>query len=496
MAQEHLLEFKKISKKFAGTLALNEISFGIKQGEVHCLVGENGAGKSTLIKILTGAYSLDKGEITLEGNKVDISSPQKAKELGIAVVYQDVNVVNQLSIADNIMLGREHRAMGFIDQKKNIAEIIPYLERIKLSIDPNTLLSDLSTAQKQMVMIAKAIALQAKIIILDEPTAMLSENEVKILFEIIQILKSSGVTIIYISHRLNELFEIGDSVTILKDGVHVSTSNLADMTIDEIVVRMVGRELTKAFPPKTRSIGSKLLEVLNLSNSKINNISFELHEGEILGIAGLVGSGRTEILRAIIGADPIDSGDIILKGQKIYIKNPSDAVNHKICLIPEDRRHQGIIKVLSVKDNMSLIYAKLTQRMGFIRHNLIKQTTDRFIQDFQIKTSSANKQIGFLSGGNQQKVVLAKWISINPQIILLDEPTQGIDVGAKSEIFDLIDRLARQGVGVIMVSSDLLEVIHMSDTIMVMRNGEITKTMPGLHATEEKVISYAMGVEQ
>jgi len=489
------LSFKNITKRFAGVVALNDVSFDIYQGEVHCIVGENGAGKSTLIKILSGAYNLEEGEIWLDGKRVLIDNPHVSTQLGIAVVYQELNVVNQLSVVDNILLGREHHSYGFANVKKNASDVVPYLKEINMDIDPNTLLAELSTAEKQMIMIAKALSLNAKVIVLDEPTAMLSDKEVETLFDIIKLLKSKSVTVIYISHRMREIFTIGDRVTVLKDGCLVDTMQIAETNMEELVVKMVGRELDKTFPPRTRIKGEKILEAVNLTNSRIKDISFELHKGEILGIAGLVGSGRTELLRAIFGADNILCGEIYLNGERVKISRPLDAVRYKIGFVPEDRRSQGIIKVLSVKDNITLIFSRLTQVLGFLRKKEDDGIVNRYIEELKIKTPGALQAVGLLSGGNQQKVVVSKWLSISPRVLLLDEPTQGIDVGAKAEIFELIDKLARQGMGVIMVSSDLMEVLNMSDTLLIMRNGQIVGKMSGEEATEEAVIKYMMGVK-
>jgi len=496
MENNIVLSFKNITKRFPGVLALNNVSFDLSKGEIHCLVGENGAGKSTLIKILSGAYTSDGGELVVEGKVVTIDSPVAASRLGITVVYQELNAVLQLSVVDNIKLGRENAVWGFIDKKTNCEEILPYLKEINLDIDLNTQLSNLSVAQRQMVMIAKALSQNAKIIVFDEPTAMLSENEVETLFEIISILKKKGVAIIYISHRLKEIFRIGDRVTVLKDGTHVATINVSDTTEEDLAVKMVGRELTNTFPPKDKKIGDIYFEVKNLSTHILNNINFKLRKGEVLGIAGLVGSGRTEVLRAIFGADHIVNGQIILGGKAIKIYRPADAVKHKIGFVPEDRREQGIIKVLSVKENITIVFSRLRSILGFINKQKDNEVAQKYIKELDIKTPTMSQTIGNLSGGNQQKVVLSKWLSIDPKVLLLDEPTQGIDVGAKAEIYQIIDSLATQGMGVIIVSSDLIEILNISDTIMVMRDGRIVGKLSGDEMSEENVIEYAMGVKE
>lgn len=496
MENEIVLSFKNITKRFPGVIALKDVSFDIKKAEVHCLVGENGAGKSTLIKILAGAYTLEEGEIMIDGKKASFNNPHEATGHGIAVVYQELNAVNQLSIVDNLMLGKERSRFGFNMVKENVKEVLPYLKEININIDPNTRLSELSTAQRQMVMIAKAVSLNARIIVLDEPTAMLSDNEVETLFGIVKLLKEKGVTIIYISHRMKEIFTIGDRVTVLKDGTHVATMDIKDTTIEQLVVKMVGRELDNTFPPKTRIMGEKILEVKKLTNGVIKNVNFELHKGEVLGISGLVGSGRTEVLRAIFGADNIYEGEIILEGKKVRIGKPSDAVKNKIGLVPEDRRHQGIVKVLSVKENITLIFSRLESVMGFMKKKKDNDTVNKFINELRIKTPTPLQLVGNLSGGNQQKVVVSKWLSIGPKVLLLDEPTQGIDVGAKAEIYQLIDKLAREGMGVIVVSSDMMEILNLCDTVLIMRSGKIVGKLCGEEASEESVIMFAMGVKK
>lgn len=495
MANDIVLRFEHVKKQFGPVKALDDISFEVQRGEVHCLVGENGAGKSTLMKILSGANDITNGKIYIDGKEVHITNPSEASRLGVAVVYQEMNTVEKLSIVDNILLGMENSIYGFNLKSENVKLVEPYLKRVGINIDPNTKLENLSIAQKQMVMIAKALIQKAKVIVLDEPTAMLNEKEVRILFNIVGKLKKDGITIIYISHRMEEIFEIGNRITVLKDGTYVGTFNKDNITIDQLIVKMVGRELKDVYPDKIKQHKEILLEVKNICNKDISNISFALHRGEVLGIAGLVGSGRSEILRAIFGADSKDAGEIYLEGNKITINSPKDAIHHKIGLVPEDRKTQGIVKCLSVKENMTLIFSKLHAKFGFLNVDNEDNVSKEYIKKLNIKTPTSSQLVGNLSGGNAQKVVLAKWLSIAPSVLLLDEPTQGIDVGAKAEIYQLINRLAKEGIGVIVVSSDLMEIINISNRIIVMKDGCISGELSEGHITEDQVMMYAMGVE-
>lgn len=496
MPKEVVLKFDHVLKQFGSIKALKEVSFEIFKGEVHCLVGENGAGKSTLMKILSGAYDIDGGSIYIEGEKKIINNPAKAAELGIAVVYQEMNTVNKLSITDNILLGRENTKYGLNFEKKNKEEVKPYLDMVGLDKRPSELMEKLSIAQKQMVMIAKALSQNAKIIVLDEPTAMLNEVEVKILFSIIAKLKSKGITIIYISHRMEEIYQIGDRVSILKDGGYVGTYETNNIPVEKLIVKMVGRELKEVYPKKDRKRGRELLRVENLFTDKLQNVSFTLYEGEVLGLSGLVGAGRTEILRAIFGVDQCSAGKIFIRGKEVKITNPKDAIKQKIGFVPEDRKIQGVVNCLSVKENLTLVYSQIQAKRGFLNRALEQNITDSFIRQLKIKTSGMEQTIGNLSGGNQQKVVLSKWLSINPQIMLLDEPTQGIDVGAKAEIYQVIDHLSREGIGILLVSSDLVEIINLCNRIIVMREGCVSGEVKENEMTEDHVMLYAMGVNK
>ena len=495
MADDIVLRFEHVKKQFGPVKALDNISFDVRKGEVHCLVGENGAGKSTLMKILSGAYDITEGKIYIDGKKAEIHNPSDASTLGITVVYQEMNTVDKISVVDNIMLGMEKSRWGFHLAKEDARFVRPYLERVGLEVNPHTLMGNLSIAQKQMVMLAKALIQNAKVIVLDEPTAMLNEKEVCILFEIIESLKRDDITIIYISHRMEEIYEIGDRISVLKDGTYVGTFDKKEITMDQLIVKMVGRELKDVYPDKRHSRGQKLFEVRNLSNSHVSDISFTLYQGEVLGIAGLVGAGRSEVLRAVFGADSKWSGEIFLDGKKVVIRSPKDAIRHGIGFVPEERKTQGIVGCLSVKDNLTMIYSQIKAKMGFLQKKDEDTITKYYIEKLNIKTAGALQMVRNLSGGNAQKVVVAKWLSISPAVLLLDEPTQGIDVGAKAEIYQLIDQLVREGIGVIVVSSDLMEIINLSDRILVMKDGKISGELTGETITEDQVMMYAMGVE-
>lgn len=497
---EYVLEMRGITKTFPGVKALKNVDFNCIKGEVHALIGENGAGKSTLMKILAGAIKPDSGEIYINGQKVNINNPQEAIKLGIAVIYQELNLVPNLSAIENILLGHEIKGrFGFINMKKNRQEAIKYLNELGEGIIDNydVPVSRLSVAQQQMVEIAKALSLDANIIVMDEPSATLTEKEMKSLFDIIRRLKQKGVTIIYISHRLEELFEISDRVTVLRDGMFICCNETSKMTKAQLICMMIGREMEKTFPEKQMCIKDEVvLEVKNLSTATgVKDVSFKLKRGEILGIAGLVGSGRTELVRAIFGADPIIKGEIYVKGKKVKITSPSDAIMLGIGLATEDRKAEGLFLDLGVKDNLTIASLKKFSKNGFIDMQNELSEVNTYIKELNVKTPSPFKKVKELSGGNQQKVVLAKWLSTGCDILILDEPTRGIDVGAKYEIYCLMNELAQSGMGIIMISSELPEILGMSDRILVMHNGRITGELDAKDATEEKIMWYATGHE-
>jgi ribose transport system ATP-binding protein len=489
-----------ISKAFPGVQALDRVDFEAYSGEVMALVGENGAGKSTLMKILSGAYMKDTGRIYIDGKRVEIQNPYHAQLLGISTIYQELNVTPNQTVAQNIFLGREIKRkgilgkLGFVDKKEMERRAKELLNRVGANIDPRELVKNLSVAQRQMVEIAKALSLEAKIIIMDEPTSALGPEEVEKLFEIIRQLKEQGIAIIFISHRLEEVFKIADRITILRDGKLVGVMSKDEATFDKVIYLMVNRPLGDMFKKEEVSKGKLILEVKNLRSAIIKDVSFSLYEGEILGIAGLVGSGRTELVRLIFGADPKISGEIYLNGEKVEIKSPEDAVKHGIGLVPEDRQNQGLILKMSVRENIGVtIIRKILKFLGFIDKNKLTEIAENFVKRLNIKTPSIFEKVLYLSGGNQQKVVLAKWLASNPKILILDEPTRGIDVGAKAEIHAIMSQLAKIGIGIIMISSEIPELLAMSDRILVMSEGKVVVELPRSEATQEKIMAYASG---
>lgn len=490
---QSILKLSSITKKFPGVLALDQVDFDLKQGEVHALVGENGAGKSTLIKIISGVHKRDGGEIELKGEKVNIKGPGHSRKLGISVIYQEFNLVPYLSIAENIFLGREEmKGNTIINKKEMYKKSKSILHDLGINLDPNTKISNLGVAMQQMVEIAKALSIDSDIIIMDEPTAALGENEIEELFKTIKNLKQKGISIIYISHRLNELWEVADRVTVFRDGQYIDTHPISETDKDLLINEMVGRKLKEQFPPRKAKIDDEILEVNNLKTKDLlKDISFSLKRGEILGFAGLVGSGRTELMRCIFGADKKESGKILIDNQEVEINNPQDAIEKGIGFITEDRKQQGLVLVRSVRENISL--TDLSQIMDGIvlKEDKDKKLAEDYIEKLNIKTPGTEQEVNYLSGGNQQKVVLAKWLIRDTRILIFDEPTRGIDVGAKKEVYTLMNQLAESGVGIIMISSELPEIIGMSDRIMVMNHGEIAGKLDIEDADQEKIISLA-----
>lgn len=491
----NILEMKEINKRFYGVKALIDVNLTVRKGEVHALVGENGAGKSTLMKILSGAYQKDSGKIYIQGKEVTAPSPTLMQQLGISIIYQEFNLISGLSIAENIYLGREPlKKSGLIDWTQLFRKTEELLEKLNLSISPKTLVSKLSVAQQQFVEIAKALSLGAKIIIMDEPSATLTPKELDCLFDVVKDLKSKGVSIIYISHHLDEIFEIGERVTVLRDGENVGTNNIENVDKSTIIKMMVGRRLNQTFPERSQQPGDIVLEVNNLTRENVlNDINFTLRKGEILGIAGLVGSGRTELVRALYGADRKDDADIKLKGRKIKIASPQDSINNGIGLLPEDRKQQGLVLSQSVKYNITLANLRSIINNIFINKTREKTVVNDYIDKISIKTPSPAILTRSLSGGNQQKVVLAKWLYTDSNILIFDEPTRGIDVGAKFEIYRLMNELTEQGKSIIMISSELPEIIGMSDRVIVMYKGRITGRFDREELKQEKIMKSAAG---
>ena len=480
---QKILEMRKISKAFYGVQALNNVDFDVLRGETHALLGENGAGKSTLMKILSGAYQRDAGEIFFDGEKIEIPTPLAAQRIGISIIYQEFNLIPGLSVAENIFLGREPvKGNGLINWRVLNKDAQELLERLHADISPTTLVDQLSVAEQQFVEIAKALSFGSKLIIMDEPTATLTPTEIERLFEVMRELKSRGVSIIYISHHLDEIFEVADRVTVLRDGEHVATDEVKNVDKDLIIRWMVGRDLVNTYPARTTSPGEVILEVRNLSRRGVlHDISFDLRRGEILGIAGLVGSGRTELVRALYGADPVDEAQVTLRGKTVNVLSPKESIKNGLGLLPEDRKQEGLILGQSVKSNVTLSNLKRVLRGLLINHRDEKKMVDSYIQSLAIRTPSNQSLAKNLSGGNQQKVVLAKWLFTDSDILIFDEPTRGIDVGAKYEIYQLMNQLTENGKSIIMVSSELPEIIGVSDRVLVLHKGRIT----GEHLRED-----------
>ncbi len=493
---EPLLVAEGIEKSFPGVKALQGVHFELLPGEVHALVGENGAGKSTLMKILAGVYQKDSGRIFFKGKEVEIPNPRAAQEMGISIVFQEFNLMPHLTVAQNIFIGREPRRRGFLsfllDDETINRKAKEYLEILHLNVDPNTKVKNLTVAQQQMVEIAKALSFNSSVLILDEPTSALSESEVEQLFKILKKLRDQGMGIIYISHRLEEIPHIADRITVLRDGQYIGTVKTTEVTIDEIIRMMVGRELYES--SKERQVhGEVVLEVRNLRRGKeIDNVSFSLRKGEILGFAGLIGAGRTEVARAIFGADPVEGGQIYINGKRVHIKNPVDAVRHGIAYLPEDRKLQGLMLNLDVGVNIVLPSIREFLRFKtFVRERTIKESCNSFVDRLHIRTPGLTQKVKFLSGGNQQKVIIARWLMKNCDILIFDEPTRGIDVGAKNEVYRILNQLAQEGKAVIMISSELPEILRMSHRIIVMCEGRITGELDAKEATEELIMKYA-----
>jgi ribose transport system ATP-binding protein len=495
MADAPVLEMRHIRKTFPGVVALDDVDFELRRGEVHILLGENGAGKSTLMKILSGAYQKSAGQIILDGAEVEIKNPKHAQTLGISTIYQEFNLIPQLSVGENILLGREpQRLPGLIDQRAVFQTAARALSDLGLTLDPRKLVKELRVAEQQMVEVAKALSLDARIMIMDEPTAALTEHEIGELFTTIRQLKDQGVSIVYISHRMEELFEIGDRVTVLRDGRSVGTYDVRGMSKSELIRLMVNRELTELFPKERAARGPEVLRLEGLSTEDgLKDISFSLHKGEVLGIAGLLGAGRTELARAIFGLDTITGGTIYINGVPRRIGSPRAAINSGIGFLTEDRKSQGLVLPLSVKENLCLSSVDRFSRWGIVDTDEEQQAASLYVKELRIKTPSLDQKVVFLSGGNQQKVVLSKWLCCESKVFIFDEPTRGVDVGAKAEIYQLMNRLTASGVAIIMISSEMLEVLGMSDRILVMRGGRIAGEFSAEDATQERVLACALG---
>ena len=492
MSEQYLLEMKGICKSFPGVKALQNVDLQLKAGEVHALLGENGAGKSTLIKVLGGIYHAEEGEIIIDGQKVNIDGVVAARHAGISIVHQELVLVPYMTVAENIFLGREPGTKMNVDRRKMVEEAQKLLDTYEMNIDANMLVEHLTIAQQQMVEIVKAISFNSKILVLDEPTSSISDKEVGFLFNTMRNLTKAGVGIIYISHKMSELAEICDRVTVMRDGQTVGTKVVKETTTDDLIALMVGRELTNYYTRDYLEPGEVILKCEHISDGKMaKDASFELHKGEIIGFAGLVGAGRSETMKAIFGLAPHATGDVYVKGEKVKIKSPIDALKYGIALVPENRKEEGLYKVQSVRFNSTI------EVLGsFIRHLHVdgkkeEEITQKYIDMMKTKTPSQDQIIGNLSGGNQQKVIIGRWLATEPDILILDEPTRGVDVGAKAEIYAIMNELVKQGMSIIMISSELPEIINMSDRIYVMNEGRVTGCLDHDTVTQESIMTLA-----
>lgn len=487
-----LLKMVHIDKKFPGVHALRGVSLELRKGEVHALLGENGAGKSTLINVLGGVISPNAGEIYINGKKMSIGSVIDAQRAGIAVIHQELVLVPYMTIAENIFMGREPKNNLVIDRKKMNREAAEILGRIGLNLNPATPVKNLSIAQQQMVEIAKALSLKSNILVMDEPTSSLSENEVNVLFQIIRKLKTEGVGIIYVSHRMSELFEITDRITVMRDGEYIDTRKTNETNTDELVYLMVGRKLENYYTRNFREPGAVTLKVAKMSvRNLLHEISFEAREGEIVGFSGLIGAGRSELMQAIVGLRKYQSGEVTICGRAQNNEGYRKAISKGIVLVPEDRKKLGLILINTVAFNSTLAVVHEFIKKGWVNRKREKEIVDNAVKGLRIKASSHEQRVGTLSGGNQQKVLIGKWLATNPKILILDEPTRGVDVGAKADIYEIMDNLAAQGITIIMVSSDMTEIMNMCDRVIVMKNGAITGTVEHEELSQERIMHLA-----
>ena len=492
--EDNILEMKDVVKEFSGVTALKDVNFCCRRGEIHALMGENGAGKSTLIKLLSGASFPTRGKVYFDGAEFDAKTPREALERGVAIIYQELNLVGEMNAVENMFLGHEYQKGAFVDFDRMRKETLEILKKMKVDVNVDVPVNELSVAQQQMIEIAKALLKNAKLIVMDEPTATLTSHETENLFEIIKDLKKSGVTMIFISHHLEETFSICDRISILKDGQYMGTYEVKDMNEDKVIRLMVGREMSEMFPPQTiKPKDNVILEAKGITNVNVKDISFQVHEGEILGLAGLVGAGRTELARAIFGADHKNAGEIIMEGKTVNISKPLDAIKNGIGFVTENRKEEGLHLNFSLSYNIMLPNLKKIQKGLFLDERGEGKIADKHKAGLRIVTPNMSALAKNLSGGNQQKVVLAKWLETDCKVLIFDEPTRGIDVGAKAEIYGIMRDMCAQGKAVIMISSELPEVLGMSDRILVMREGEIRGELDGKEATEEKIMKYAMG---
>lgn len=495
MSDSAYLQMQGISKRFPGVVALDHVDLELREGEVLALVGENGAGKSTLVKVLAGVHLPDEGELIIDGQSVQMTDTRTSVKHGVAIVHQELNLIPNLSIAENIFIGRDISRLGIMQKKTLLKESKKHMERVGLGdFDPNTLVGSLSIAHQQMVEIAKAVSVDAKIMILDEPTSSLTDQETEILFQIIRAISKTGTSIIYISHRMEEIFAVCDRIFVMRDGRKVGYKDVENTNVDEIINMMVGRDIGDQYPRHCSERGEVRLRVDNLvaADDKARNICFDVCAGEVLGISGLVGAGRTETVRGLFGIDKLVSGEIEIDGKRVKIRSPKDAIRAGMGFIPEDRKEQALILGMTVRENISLTNLKSLYRGVSISKKLERDLADVYIERLGIKTPTAEQLVCNLSGGNQQKVVIAKWLSLNPKILILDEPTRGIDVNSKREIYLLINKLVENGVAIILISSEMPEIIGMSDRVLVMHEGNMKAILSGDEISEKRIMSSAL----
>lgn len=489
MDNNYILTLKNITKEFPGVKALDDVTINIERGTIHGLVGENGAGKSTLIKVLAGIYQPNKGEIILDGKPCRFNSPIEARRAGISVVHQEIKLAEPLSVAENMFLGNVQLKNGLVDWKGMRRRAREIVEDLGMDIDINAQVSSLTVAKKQIVEIMHAINNNSRILIMDEPSAVLTDRELEVMFRIVKQLRDEGITIIYISHRLDEIFGLCSNVSVLRDGCHIDTIPVASVDRQGLINMMVGREMGQEYPKEVGNVGGTILEVKNLSRDILQDISFEVKSGEVFGISGLVGAGRTELARAILGIDKPESGEVYVRGKKVHYRTFADAIRDGLGLIPEDRKLQGLVQIMSVKRNTTLVNMKRVLRAGVISSSLEEKLSKEYADKLHVVTPSMETEVQYLSGGNQQKVVIAKWLFQNSEILFLDEPTRGIDVGAKAEIYRLINRMAKEGKTIIMISSEMPELLGMCDRIMVMHEGHKMGELNAAEATQAKIMA-------
>lgn len=489
MDNNYILTLKNITKEFPGVKALDDVTINIERGTIHGLVGENGAGKSTLIKVLAGIYQPNKGEIILDGKPCRFNSPIEARRAGISVVHQEIKLAEPLSVAENMFLGNVQLKNGLVDWKGMRRRAREIVEDLGMDIDINAQVSSLTVAKKQIVEIMHAINNNSRILIMDEPSAVLTDRELEVMFRIVKQLRDKGITIIYISHRLDEIFGLCSNVSVLRDGRHIDTIPVASVDRQGLINMMVGREMGQEYPKEVGNVGGTILEVKNLSRGILRDISFEVKSGEVFGISGLVGAGRTELARAILGIDKPESGEVYVRGKKVHYRTFADAIRDGLGLIPEDRKLQGLVQIMSVKRNTTLVNMKRVLHAGVISSSLEEKLSKEYANKLHVVTPSMETEVQYLSGGNQQKVVIAKWLFQNSEILFLDEPTRGIDVGAKAEIYRLINRMAKEGKTIIMISSEMPELLGMCDRIMVMHEGHKMGELNAAEATQAKIMA-------